>query len=179
MSPQPAPRTRRMQNDSVCPSSSRTGTPAEVHPEVLLSVYLSVPSSYSARSLFVAFRALMIRTSVARRSVKATTNKRSLIECPIMISRCSFWECRSSSKITASGSEKTVLASSKPLWCFRLFAAAYATSHSNRSDITHLPMLNSDTRQPHGSQKIADHLNGTEQSLFGLLCAGQHKWQRK
>ncbi len=84
----------------------------------------------------MALRALKIRT-VSSRARKQTTNRRSLAECPIMISRCSSTEWSSSSKIRAKGSAKTVRASSNDTLCLETLVAAFFGSHSNFSFIPH------------------------------------------
>lgn len=81
-------------------------------------------------------RALKIRT-VSSRPEKQTTNRRSLAERPMMISRWSSAEWSSSSKIRANESAKTVRASPNDTPCLETLAAAFFGSHSNFRSIPH------------------------------------------
>lgn len=87
-------------------------------------------SSYSVCSFLVATRALKIRITSSARWVKQTNTRRLSSECPMIISRRSFTECLSSSKMTASESSNTVEASSKVTACLRWLDAAFLVSHT-------------------------------------------------
>lgn len=86
----------------------------------------------------MAFLALIIRIE-SRLTVNDTTNKRWGAECPTMTSRSSAAERSGSSKILASGSAKTVAASTKATPCFLRLEASLAGCHSKM-------MLNKEAR---------------------------------
>src|SRR5271157_5288239 len=64
------------------------------------------------------------------RSVKTTTKSRRLWDSPRLTKRSSSSECSGSGIVRASGSPKTVLASSNETPCFLRFCLALLSSHS-------------------------------------------------
>ena len=89
---------------------------------------------YPALSLRLARRALMIRTfstSPDSLCVYATMSTRDATDRPSRRKRASLAECAKSGPSSASGSAKTVTASSNATSCFARLAAAFFASHSN------------------------------------------------
>ena len=91
-------------------------------------------AAYAARSRRLARRALMIRIASASPlllNVYATMSTRPPADRPSRRNRDSAEECCRSGPSSASGSRKTVTASSKETPCFAALASAFRGSHSN------------------------------------------------
>jgi hypothetical protein len=91
-------------------------------------------AAYAARSRRLARRALMIRIASASPlllNVYATMSTRPLRDRPSRRNRDSADECCRSGPSSASGSRKTLTASSNETACFTALASAFRGSHSN------------------------------------------------
>jgi hypothetical protein len=128
-------------------------------------------AAYAARSRRLARRALMIRIASASPlllNVYATMSTRSLADRPSRRNRDSADECCRSGPSSASGSRKTVTASSNETPCFAALASALRGSHSN----THLVYTECATPvdgRSHQAMLLARRsLNGLRRRLVGL-----------